>query len=69
MSVPYASVVRSNMCIQVQTRPTIGIISKYIISPEMDHWKSHRKVLHFMQDNKVNMLTNKKIWYLNIVGI
>jgi hypothetical protein len=46
----------------------IGIIGKYEISPEMGHWKSRRKVLHFMQDNKVYMLKNKKSGILNIVG-
>ena len=45
----------------------VGIIGKYTISPEIDHWKSRRKVLHYMQGNKVYMLT-KKSGNLNFVG-
>jgi hypothetical protein len=68
MSVPYASVVRSTCVFKYEhALCMIGIIGKYEISPEMDHWKSRRKVLHFMQDNKVYMLKNKS-GILNIVG-
>jgi hypothetical protein len=46
----------------------IGIISKYKISLEIDHWKDPRKVMHLMQDNKVYMLNNKKSSNLSIMG-
>ena len=45
----------------------IGKIGKCTINPEMDHWKSRQKVLHYMQSNKVYMLT-KKAGNLNFVG-
>jgi hypothetical protein len=52
---------QKHMCIQVRTCP-IYDQDNWQISPEMDHWKSHPKVLHFMQDNKADMLIKKDVW-------
>jgi hypothetical protein len=69
MLVPYALAVRSTCVFKYEhALCMIGIIHKYEISQEMDHWKSRQKVLHFMQDNKVYMLKNKKFGILNMVG-
>jgi hypothetical protein len=69
MSVPYASAIRSTCLFKSEhALCMIGIIGKYKISLEMDHWKGRQKVMHLMQHNKVYMLKNKKSDILNNVG-
>jgi hypothetical protein len=51
-SIPYASAVGSIMYAEVCTRPDLafitGMLGRYQSDPVMDHWKTVKKVLHYL---------------------
>ena len=62
-SIPYASVVGSLMYAQTCTRPdisfAIGILGRYQSNPSMDHWKAAKKVLRYLQEQRIIYLRIK----------
>ena len=60
------------MYAQVCTRPDIaymvGMLGRYPSNPGIDHWKSIKKVLHYLQGTKDYMLTYRKTNNLEIIG-
>jgi len=71
-TIPYASAVGSIMYAQVCTRPDLafitGMLGRYQSNPGIDHWKTVKKALRYIQDTKDLMLTYKKSDNLEIVG-
>ena len=62
--IPYASAVRSIMYAQVGIRPNIayvvGILDRYQSNPGIEHWKTIKKVMRYLQGTKDYMLTYRK---------
>jgi len=60
-NIPYASVVGSLMYAQTCTRLDIsfavGMLGRYQSNPRLDHWKTAKKVLRYLQGTKDHMLT------------
>ena len=50
--ITYASAVGSLMYVQVCTRPdiayTVEKLGTYLINPEIDHWKTAKKVMRYL---------------------
>jgi len=70
--IPYAFVVRSLMYVQTCTRTNItfvvGILGRYQSNPRLDHWKTAKKVLLYLQGTKNHMLTYRKYDHLEVNG-
>jgi hypothetical protein len=70
--VPYASAVRSLQYAQVCTRPDLafitGVLNRYQANPGIEHWKTLKKVLCYVQGIKDLMLTYRKSDSLEIKG-
>ena len=68
---PYASVVGSLMYAQVCSRPDItyivGMLGRYLINPGMDHWKTVKRVMWYLQKTKDYMLTYRRSDQLEII--
>jgi hypothetical protein len=71
-TIPYALAVGSIMYAQVCTRPDLafitGMFGRYQSNPGIDHWKTVKKALRYIQDTKDLMLTYKKSDNLEVVG-
>ena len=71
-NIPYAYVVRSLMHSQVCTRPDIafvvGILGRYQSNPCLDHWKTAKKVMRYLQGTKDYMLMCRRIDNLEVIG-
>ncbi|XP_071902585.1 secreted RxLR effector protein 161-like [Coffea arabica] len=69
--IPYASAVGNLMYAQICTRPDIayitGMLGGYLINPGLDHWKTTKRVLRYLQKIKDYMLTYRKSDELEIV--
>jgi len=71
-NIPYASIVGSLMYAQTCTRPDIsfavGMLGRYQSNPRLDHWKTAKKVLRYLQGTKDHMLTYKRSDHLEVIG-
>ena len=69
---PYASAIGSLMYAQVCTHPDIayivGMLSRYLSNPGMDHYKKAKRVIRYLQRTKDYMLTYRRSSHLEIVG-
>ncbi|RVW21180.1 Retrovirus-related Pol polyprotein from transposon TNT 1-94 [Vitis vinifera] len=69
---PNASAIGSLMYAQVCTRPDIvyivGMLSRYLSNPGMDHYKKAKRVIRYLQRTKDYMLTYRRSSHLEIVG-
>ena len=72
METSYASIVGSLMYAQVCIRPDIayivGMSSKNLSNPGMDHWKAVKRVMRNLQKTKDYMLTYRRSDKLEILG-
>ncbi|RVW65458.1 Retrovirus-related Pol polyprotein from transposon TNT 1-94 [Vitis vinifera] len=66
-NIPYASKVGSLMYAQVYTRPditfVIGMLGRYQSNPGLDHWKTAKKAMRYLQgtkDYKLMYMTDKQ---------
>jgi len=63
--IPYASAIGSLMYAQVCTRPDIayivGVLSRYLSNPKMDHWKAAKRVMRYLKRTKGYMLTYRRL--------
>jgi len=70
--IPYASTVGSLMYAQVCTRPDIayivGVLSRYLSNPGMDHWKAAKRVMRYLKRTRGYMLTYRRSDQLEITG-
>ena len=68
---PYASVVGSLMYAQVCSSSNIayivGMLGRYLINPGMDHWKTVKRVMWYLQKTKDYMLTYRRSDQLEII--
>jgi len=68
----YASVVGSLMYAQTCTRSNIsfavGMLGGYQSNPGLEHWKTAKKVLRYLQGTKNHMLTYRKSDHLEVIG-
>ncbi|XP_074358157.1 secreted RxLR effector protein 161-like [Apium graveolens] len=72
-NIPYASAIGSLMYAQVCTRPDlafiVGMLSRYLSKPGMDHWIAVKRVMRYLQGIKDYMLVYRRsenlevIWY------
>jgi len=66
----YSSTVQSQMYAQVCTCPdivfVIGVLGRYLSDP-MQHWKTTKRVMHYLKRTKGYMLTNQKSENLEII--
>ena len=71
-NIPYTSIVGSLMYAQTCTRPDIsfavGMLGRYQSNPKLDHWKSAKKILRYLQGTKDHMLTYKRSDHLEVIG-
>jgi hypothetical protein len=69
---PYASLVGTLMYAQICTRPDIayvvGVLGRFQSDPGLDHWRTAKKVLRYLQGTQDYMLTYNKSDLLEIVG-
>ena len=60
------------MYAQVCTHPNIayivGMLGRYLSNPRMDHWKTTKKFMRYLQKTKDYMLTYKRSDQLKIIG-
>ena len=70
--IPYASVVGNLMYLQTCTRPDIsfvvGMLGRYQSNPGIDHWKTVKKVMRYLQGTKDYMLTFRRSDQLEVIG-
>jgi hypothetical protein len=70
--IQYASLIGSLMYAQVCTRPDIayiiGILGCYLSNPAMNHWKTAKRVLRYLQRTKNHMLTYRRSDKLEVIG-
>ncbi|XP_059295712.1 secreted RxLR effector protein 161-like [Lycium ferocissimum] len=70
--IPYASIVGSLIYAQTCTRLDISfavrMLGRYQSNPGMDHWKTAKKVLRYLQGTKYYMLTCRRFDHLDVVG-
>ncbi|KAH9656751.1 hypothetical protein KPL70_022797 [Citrus sinensis] len=68
----YSSAIVSLMYAQVCTRPDIafivGMLGRYLSNPGMDHWKTAKRVMRYLQRTKEYMLTYRRSDQLEIIG-
>ncbi|XP_074310086.1 secreted RxLR effector protein 161-like [Silene latifolia] len=71
-NIPYASAVGNIMYAQVSTRPDIayavGVLGRYQSNPGLDHWKTAKKVLRYLQGTKDYILMFRRTENLEVVG-
>jgi len=69
---PYASTIESLMYPQVCTCPDIafivGVLGRYLINPDMDHWTIVKRVMCYFKRTKNYMLTYRRSEILKIIG-
>jgi len=69
---PYASLVGTLMYAQICTRPDIayvvGVLGRFQSDPGLDHWRTAKKVLRYLQGTQDYMLTYNRSDLLEIVG-
>ncbi|XP_068503918.1 secreted RxLR effector protein 161-like [Phaseolus vulgaris] len=70
-NIPYASIVGSLMYAQTCTRPDIsfvvGMLGRYQSNPGLDHLKTAKKVLRYLQRTNDHMLTYKRSDHLEVI--
>jgi hypothetical protein len=70
--IPYASLIGSLMYAQVCTRPDIayitGMLGRYLSNPSINHWKTTKRVLRYLQRTKNHMLTYRRSDKLEVIG-
>ncbi|XP_062089502.1 secreted RxLR effector protein 161-like [Humulus lupulus] len=70
--ITYASVVGSLMYAQVCTRPDLvyiaDMLGRYLSGPNMDHYKSAKQVMRYLQRTNDFMLTYRKSENFEIIG-
>ena len=70
--ISYASIVWSLMYVETCTKPEISFVvwmlGRYQSNPRLDHWKTAKKVLRYLQGTKENMLTYRKSNHLEVIG-
>jgi hypothetical protein len=71
-NISYASTVGSLLYAQVCTRPDIamavGMLGRYQSNPGMEHWKSAKRVMRYLQGTKDYELTYRCTDHLEVVG-
>src|ERR1044072_5174210 len=71
-NIPYASAVGSLMYAQVCTRPDIayavGVLGRYQSNPGIDHWRTAKKVMRYLQGTKNFKLMYKRTDVLEVIG-
>ena len=71
-NIPYASIVERLMYAQVCTRPDIafvvGILGRYQSNPGLDHWRTVKKVMRYLQGTKNYKLMYRQANNLEVVG-
>ncbi|XP_040864968.1 secreted RxLR effector protein 161-like [Glycine max] len=71
-NIPYASIVGTLMYVQVCTRPNIafavGMLGRYHSNPGIDHWRTAKKVVRYLQGTKVCMLMYRQTDNLYVIG-
>ena len=55
-------------CIKLDISFAVGVLGRYQSNPEMDHWKTAKKVLRYLQGMKEHMLTYRKSNHLEVIG-
>lgn len=69
---PYASAVGNLIYAQTCTRPDIsfavGMLGRYQSNPRIDHWKTVKKVIRYLQGTKDFMLTFRRSKNLEVIG-
>ncbi|XP_034676504.1 secreted RxLR effector protein 161-like [Vitis riparia] len=70
-NIPYASEVKSLMYAQVCTRPDIafvvGMLGRYQSNPGLDHWKTAKKAMRYLQGTKDYKLMYRRTSNLEVV--
>ncbi|XP_074346621.1 secreted RxLR effector protein 161-like [Apium graveolens] len=71
-NIPYASVIGSLMYAQVCTRPDlafiVGMLSRYLSKPRMNHWIVVKRVMRYLQGTKDYMLVYRRSENLEVIG-
>jgi hypothetical protein len=71
-SIPYASVVGSLMyastCTRSDISSAVGMLGRYQSNPGINHWKSAKKILRYLQGTKEYMLTYRRLNHLEVLG-
>ena len=71
-NIPYASAVGSLTHAQVCTKPDIaffvGMLGRYQSNPGIDHWKTAKKVMRYLQGTKDYMLMYRQTVNLEVIG-
>ena len=71
-NIPYASAIGSLMYAQVCTRPDlafiVGMLSRYLSKPGMDHWIAVKRVMRYLQGTKDYMLVYQRSENLEVIG-
>ncbi|RVW74899.1 Retrovirus-related Pol polyprotein from transposon TNT 1-94 [Vitis vinifera] len=71
-NIPYASIVERLMYAQVCTRPDIafvvGMLGRYQSNPGLDHWRTVKKVMRYLQGTKNYKLMYRQANNLEVVG-
>ena len=71
-NIPYASAVGSLMYAQVCTRPgiafVVGMSGRYQSDPGLDHWRTVKKVMRYLQGTKNYMLMYRRTDNLEVIG-
>ena len=71
-NIPSASIVGSLMYAQTCTRSDIsfavGMLGRYQSNLGLDHWKTAKKVLRYLQGTKDHLLTYKRSDHLEVIG-
>jgi len=69
--IPYASAVESliyaQICTHLDITYAIGKIGSYMCNPEINYWKTAKKVMWYLQRTKNHMLTYRKSDQLQLV--
>ncbi|XP_047331268.1 secreted RxLR effector protein 161-like [Impatiens glandulifera] len=70
--IPYSSAIESLMYAQVCTGLDItflvGVFGRYLSSPMMDHWRTTKRVIRYLNRTKDYMLTYRRSNDLEIIG-
>ncbi|XP_043725534.1 secreted RxLR effector protein 161-like [Telopea speciosissima] len=70
--IPYSSTMGSLMYVMICTRSAIsyavGMLGRYVSNPDMDHWVTAKKVMHYLQGTKDYMLTYRATNQLEVIG-
>ena len=70
--IPYTSAVRSSMygqtCTKLDISFAVGMLGRYQSNSGMDHWKTAKKVMRYLQGTKDFMLIFRRSDNLEVTG-